>query len=45
MMMMEGLYYRKLPLFQRMSAEETLEEVTRMQSEAAEYIRLLKIGI
>lgn len=45
MLMLEGLYYRKLPLFQRMSAEETLEEVDRMQSEAAEYIRLLKIGI
>jgi len=45
MLMLEGLYSRKLPLFQRMSAEETLEEVARMQAEAAEYIRLLKIGI
>ena len=45
MLMLEGLYYRKLPLFQKMSAEETLGEVERMQEEAAEYIRLLKTGI
>lgn len=45
MLMLEGLYYRKLPLFQRMSAEETLREVERMQEEATEYIRLLKTGI
>ena len=45
MLMLEGLYYRKLPLFQRMTAEETLKEVERMQEEAVEYIHLLKIGI
>ena len=45
MLMLEGLYYKKLPLFQQMTAEETLKEVERMQDEAAEYIRLLKIGI
>ena len=45
MLLLEGLYYQKLPLFQQMTAEETLDEVARMQKEAAEYIRLLKIGI
>ena len=45
MLMLEGMYARKLPLLQQMSAEETLEEVARMQDEATEYIRLLKTGI
>lgn len=45
MLLMEGLYYRKLPQFQQMSAEEVLKEIERMQEDAYEYIRLLKIGI
>lgn len=45
MLLMEGMYYRKLPQFQQMSAEEVLKEVEKMQEEGIAYIQLLKHGI
>jgi len=45
MLLIEGLYQRKLPLFQQMNPEEVLKEIERMQDEACEYIRLFKTGI